>query len=65
MSGTIGTTIINLDGVIDLNAMFSLSYNFDYLKCIIEALVNSKKNNDQKLKELDMANTEKTDKINK
>jgi hypothetical protein len=58
------TTLVNLEGVIDLNAMFSLNYNFDYLKCIIDALINANKNTNLKLRELDDANKEKTDKIN-
>lgn len=58
------TTIVNLDGVIDLNAMFSLNYNFDYLKCIIDALINANKSTNQKLKELDEANKQKDNKIN-
>jgi hypothetical protein len=58
------TTLINLEGVIDLNAMFSLNYNFDYLKCIIDALINANKNTNLKLKELEQADKEKTEKIN-
>ena len=54
----------NLDGVIDLNAMFSLNYNFDYLKMIVEALIIANKSNNQKMKDFENSLNEKNQKIN-
>ncbi len=58
------TSIINLEGVIDLNGLFSLNYNFDYLKLVIEALINSNKATNDKLKQFQYSLNEKDAKIN-
>lgn len=58
------TTTINLEGVIDLNALFTLNYNFDYLKLVIEALLNANKATNDKLKEFQYSLNEKDAKIN-
>ena len=58
------TSMINLEGIIDLNAMFTLNYNFDYLKTIIEALIHANKATNDKIKEFQFSLKEKDDKIN-
>lgn len=58
------TTMINLEGVVDLNALFSLNYNFDYLKLVIEALINANKSTNDKLKEFQYSLNQKDEKIN-
>jgi hypothetical protein len=44
---------VNLETEIDLNSLFTLSYNFDLLKGVIEALVKNQKANNQKLMDLE------------
>jgi hypothetical protein len=46
------TTTISLDANIDLNSLFNLTYNFDLLKGVIDALVKGQKATNQRL--LDM-----------
>jgi len=58
------TTMINLEGVIDLNGLFTLNYNFDYLKLVMEALINANKATNDKLKEIQYSLNEKDAKIN-
>lgn len=57
------TALLNLDGIIDLNALFNFNYNFDYLKMIIEALIHANKATNDKIKEFQFTLTEKTNKI--
>jgi hypothetical protein len=40
---------INLEKEIDLNSLFNLTYNFDLLKGVIEALVKAQKSTNQKI----------------
>jgi hypothetical protein len=47
------TTAINLEANIDLNSLFNLSYNFDLLKGVIEALVKNTKATNQRLIDLE------------
>jgi hypothetical protein len=44
---------VNLETEIDLNSLFTLSYNFELLKGVIEALVKNQKANNQKLMDLE------------
>jgi hypothetical protein len=44
---------VNLETEIDLNSLFTLSYNFDLLKGILEALVKSQKATNQKLEDFE------------
>ncbi len=57
------TTSINLEGILNLNELFTLNYNFDYLKLVIEALISANKITNEKLKEFDIKFKEKDDKI--
>jgi hypothetical protein len=43
----------NLETEIDLNSLFTLSYNFDLLKGVIETLVKNQKASNQKLLDLE------------
>jgi len=58
------TSTLSLEGTIDLNALFSLNYNFDYLKLVIEALIHANKATNDKLKEIQFSLNEKDSKIN-
>lgn len=43
-------TIINIDNTdFDLNSLFNLQYNFDILKCLIQALAKNQKGMEQKI----------------
>lgn len=44
-------TAISLDGTIDLNSLFNLTYNFDLLKGVIDALMKAQKTTNIKLME--------------
>jgi hypothetical protein len=44
---------VNLETEIDLNSLFTLSYNFDLLKGVLEALVKSQKATNQKLEDFE------------
>lgn len=44
---------VNLDANIDLNSLFSLNYNFDLLKGVIDALVKAQKATNQKILDLE------------
>lgn len=57
------TTEINLNDSIDLNSLFHLSYNFDLLKGVIKGLVQSQKESNLKLNELENKVTSKDLKI--
>jgi hypothetical protein len=43
----------NLDGNIDLNSVFTLQYNFDMLKSILESLLKAQKQNNKKIKDFE------------
>jgi len=58
------SSIINFDGIIDFNAMFTLNYNFDHLKMIIEALIHANRATNDKLKEIQNSLKQKDQKIN-
>ena len=58
------TTLITLDKSLDLNSLFSLSYNFDMLKQVIEALVLNKETTDNRLKTLEDKLEQKDHQIN-
>jgi hypothetical protein len=49
---------INLDENIDLNELFSLNYNFEPLKAVIGALIQSHRSTNGKLKEFETINKE-------
>jgi hypothetical protein len=55
---------VNLDGNIDLNSLFNLTYNFDLLKGVIDALVKSQKSTNQKLIDIEEKVTDKDKIIN-
>jgi hypothetical protein len=57
------TYTINLDENIDLNELFSLNYNFEHLKAIIGALINSHRATNGKLKDFETLTKENEDKI--
>lgn len=57
------TALLNLDGIIDLNSIFTLNYNFDYLKMILEALIHANKATNEKMKEFQVSLNEKDNKI--
>jgi hypothetical protein len=56
-------TNINLDENIDLNELFSMSYNFEPLKAVIGALILSHRTTNGKLKEFESSNKENEDRI--
>jgi hypothetical protein len=47
------TTRVNLDANVDLNSLFSLSYNFDTLKAVIDALIKAQRKTNNHLGELE------------
>jgi len=56
-------TCVNLNETIDLNSLFNLTYSFDLLKGVIDALVKQQKVTNQKLFELEDSITSKDNKI--
>ena len=46
-------TNVNIEGNIDLNSLFNLSYNFDLLKGVLEALLKQQKATNQKLNDFE------------
>jgi len=54
---------MNLEANIDLNSVFSLQYNFDLLKTILESLLKSQKLNNQKISDFESKLEEKDKKI--
>lgn len=44
---------LNLETEINLNSLFTLNYNFDLLKSVIETLVKNQKANNQKILDLE------------
>jgi hypothetical protein len=53
----------NLDANIDLNSVFTLQYNFDMLKSILESLLKAQKQNNKKIKDFEEKLDEKDKKI--
>ena len=56
------STII-LDKTIDLNSLFSMTYNFDLLKQVLKALILNKDSNDERLKNLELNLQQKENQI--
>jgi len=53
----------NLDANVDLNSVFTLQYNFDMLKAILESLLKAQKQNNKKIKDFEEKLEEKDRKI--
>ncbi len=58
------STILTLDKTLDLNSVFSLTYNFEKLTQVLEALILNKHETDDKLKKLAYKLEEKDTQIN-
>ena len=56
-------TNVNINESIDLNSLFNLTYNFDLLKGVIDALVKQQKNTNQRLIQLEDGMASKERKI--
>lgn len=54
---------INLDANFDLNSVFTLQYNFDMLKAILESLLKTQRDNNQKIKDFENRLDEKDRRI--
>jgi len=54
----------SFDNELDLNQLFNLSYNFDLLKGVIDALVKNQKSVNKRLADLEEQNNQKEEKIN-
>ena len=55
------TSVLNLEGILDFNSLFT--FNFDYLKTIIEALIHSNKAINQKMLKFEESLKDKDEKI--
>ena len=55
---------VNIEGNLDLNSLFTMTYNFDLLKGVIDALVKGQKATNQKISDLEEKVTVKDNKIN-
>jgi hypothetical protein len=56
-------TTVNLEENIDLNELFHLNYNFDFLKGVVRALIDGHRNTNNRIKHLELDNITKDSKI--
>jgi hypothetical protein len=56
-------TLDKMETEIDMNSLFTLTYNFDLLKSVLVSIVQSQKATNQKLLDLDEKFKEKDQKI--
>jgi hypothetical protein len=54
---------VNLEENIDLNELFHLNYNFDFLKGVITALIEGHRTTNGRIKHLELDNIGKDSKI--
>jgi hypothetical protein len=54
---------VNLEDNIDLNELFHLNYNFDFLKGVVQALIDGHRKTNGRIKNLELENISKEGKI--